>query len=106
VVGIGNIYANEALFLAGIRPQHAASRLSRPRCARLADAVKTILHAAIDAGGSTLRDFVDSSGHPGWFQQQHAVYGRANENCRNCGSLIRVDRASGRATYWCPHCQK
>lgn len=104
VVGVGNIYANESLFQAGIRPQRAAGRLTRPQCERLAQAVKSVLTAAIAAGGSTLRDFVDGSGHPGWFQQQHFVYGR--KNCRVCGSLIRLDRHSGRATYCCPTCQK
>lgn len=106
VVGVGNIYANEALFRAGIHPFTATGRLSRPRCERLAISIKTVLQEAIAAGGSTLRDFIDGSGHPGWFQQNHQVYGRAKQNCRVCGSLIRVDRDSGRATYWCPHCQK
>lgn len=104
VVGVGNIYANESLFQAGIRPQTAAGRLTRPRCERLAQAVKSVLTAAIAAGGSTLRDFVDGNGHPGWFQQQHFVYGR--KNCRVCGSFIRLDRHGGRATYCCPVCQK
>ncbi len=106
VVGVGNIYANEALFLAGIRPGLAAGRLSRPRCERLARAVKDTLTRAIAAGGSTLRDFVDGHGRPGYFQQSHYVYGRAGEPCRVCATPIRALRHASRATYYCPVCQK
>ncbi len=106
VVGVGNIYANEALFHAGIDPRLAAGRLSRPRCDRLAAAVKDTLARAIAAGGSTLRDFVDGQGNPGYFQQTYYVYGRAGEACRLCGHPIRVLRQNGRATYLCPLCQK
>lgn len=106
LVGVGNIYANEALFHAGIDPRTRADRLSRPRCARLAGAIKETLARAIEAGGSTLRDFVDGHGHPGWFQQTYRVYGRAGHPCANCGALIRTLRQSARATYFCPNCQR
>lgn len=106
VVGVGNIYANEALFHAGIHPLAEAGKLSRPRCRRLAEAVRTTLERAIEAGGSTLRDFVDSRGEPGYFQQTYYVYGRTNEPCRVCGAPIRLIRLGNRATYYCPTCQK
>jgi formamidopyrimidine-DNA glycosylase len=105
LVGVGNIYANEALFRAGIDPRLAAGALSRPRCKRLAQAIKEILTLAIDAGGSTLRDFVDGHGHPGWFQQSYRVYGRAGLPCTVCGSSIRTLRQNARASCWCPRCQ-
>ncbi|MEW5788157.1 MAG: bifunctional DNA-formamidopyrimidine glycosylase/DNA-(apurinic or apyrimidinic site) lyase [Pseudomonadota bacterium] len=106
VVGIGNIYANEALFQAGISPRQAAGRLSRPRCDILAAAVQDTLTRAIAAGGSTLRDFVDGQGNPGYFQQQYFVYARAGEPCRRCATPIRLVRQGGRASYFCPNCQK
>jgi formamidopyrimidine-DNA glycosylase len=106
LVGVGNIYANEALFRAGIHPLSPAGRLSRPRCARLAEAIKATLTAAIEAGGSSLRDFVDGHGNPGYFQQTYQVYGRAGEPCRECGNPIRTLRQGGRATYFCPACQR
>ncbi len=105
VVGVGNIYANEALFRAGIRPQLAAGRLTLPRCAALAKAIKETLRAAIKAGGSTLRDFVNSAGEPGYFQQNYFVYGRAGEPCRTCGTAIRQVRQGPRSSFYCPHCQ-
>ncbi|MBZ0104601.1 MAG: bifunctional DNA-formamidopyrimidine glycosylase/DNA-(apurinic or apyrimidinic site) lyase [Sulfuricella denitrificans] len=106
VVGVGNIYANEALFRAGIRPALPASRLGRDRCHRLAQIVKEVLELAIAAGGSSLRDFVDSSGKPGYFQQQYFVYGRAGEPCLVCTSPIQLLRQGQRSTFYCPHCQK
>jgi formamidopyrimidine-DNA glycosylase len=106
VVGIGNIYANEALFQAGIDPRLAAGRLSRPRCDRLAAAIRDVLQRAIAAGGSTLRDFVDSRGEAGYFQQEYFVYDRAGLPCRRCGSPIRALRQGGRGSYLCPVCQK
>jgi formamidopyrimidine-DNA glycosylase len=106
VVGIGNIYANEALFHAGIHPRLAAGRLSRPRCDRLAAAIRETLRKAIDAGGSTLRDFVDGEGRPGYFQQTYFVYGRTGEPCRLCGHPIRQEAQGGRSTFFCPVCQK
>lgn len=106
VVGIGNIYANEALFHAGIRPGMAAGRLSRARCERLAAAIRDTLRRAISAGGSSLRDFVDGHGKPGYFQQTYFVYGRAGETCRTCGGPIRQVAQGGRSTFYCPACQK
>lgn len=106
IVGIGNIYANEALFHAGIDPRTPAGRLSRRRCQALVEAVRATLERAIAAGGSTLRDFVDSSGRPGYFQQDYAVYGRAGEPCRRCGTPIHSLRQGGRASFLCPTCQK
>lgn len=106
VVGIGNIYANEALFRAGILPTRAARRISRLRLGRLVDAVRQTLTDAIAKGGSTLRDYVDSEGRPGYFQQSYFVYGRAGEQCRVCDSRIRRSRIGGRSTYSCPRCQR
>ncbi len=106
IVGLGNIYANEALFHAGIDPGLAAGRLSRARCARLASAIQNILQRAIAAGGSTLRDFVDGQGKPGYFQQTYSVYGRAGQPCRQCGAAIGHTRQAGRSTFFCPGCQK
>jgi len=106
LAGVGNIYANEALFHAGIHPLLAAGRLSRPRCDKLAVAVRDTLTRAIAAGGSSLRDFVDASGNPGYFQQSYFVYERAGEPCRACGTSIRRIRQGGRSTYFCPRCQK
>ncbi|MEP6996302.1 MAG: bifunctional DNA-formamidopyrimidine glycosylase/DNA-(apurinic or apyrimidinic site) lyase [Betaproteobacteria bacterium] len=105
VVGTGNIYANEALFRAGIRPTRAANRVSRERLARLIVAVRETLAAAIAKGGSTLRDYVDSNGDPGYFQLEYNVYGREGLPCRVCGEPIRAMRQGGRATYFCRSCQ-
>jgi formamidopyrimidine-DNA glycosylase len=106
VVGVGNIYANESLFRAGIRPNRAAHRVTRAQYARLADAVRDTLTQAIAKGGSTLRDYVDSNGEPGYFQLDYYVYGREREPCRVCGSPIRSLRLGGRATLYCPSCQR
>lgn len=106
LAGVGNIYANEALFHAGIHPLLAAGRLSRSRCVRLAAAIRDTLTRAIAAGGSSLRDFVDGQGNPGYFQQSYFVYERAGEPCRACGTSIRRIRQGGRSTYFCPRCQK
>jgi formamidopyrimidine-DNA glycosylase len=106
VVGVGNIYANESLFRAGIRPTLSASRVSKARLARLIDAVRATLSEAIAKGGSTLRDYVDSAGEPGYFQLEHFVYGRAGEPCRACATPIRLTRQGGRATAYCPTCQR
>jgi formamidopyrimidine-DNA glycosylase len=105
VVGVGNIYANEALFRAGIRPQTPAERLSRARCERLVQEVRDVLRAAIEKGGSSLRDFIHSDGSSGYFQQHYFVYGRAGEACRRCGSAIRKIRQGQRSSFWCAHCQ-
>jgi len=106
VVGIGNIYASESLFRAGIRPAMAARRLTRAHCARLVAAVRGTLEDALAAGGSTLRDYVSSDGSPGCFQQQYFVYGRGGAACRRCGAPIRQLRQSQRSTYYCPQCQR
>jgi formamidopyrimidine-DNA glycosylase len=106
VVGVGNIYANESLFRAGIHPARAANRVSRVRLGRLVDAVRETLTDAIAKGGSTLRDYVDSSGKQGYFQLEYYVYGRAGEPCRVCGASIRARRVGGRATCFCPLCQR
>jgi formamidopyrimidine-DNA glycosylase len=105
VVGVGNIYANESLFTAGIHPRLRARRLTRARCARLVNAVRETLLAAIAAGGSSLRDFVHSDGASGYFQQHYYVYGRAALPCRVCGSGIRVARIGQRSTFYCSTCQ-
>lgn len=106
VVGVGNIYANEALFRAGIRPQLAAKKLSLPRCAKLVQSIQQTLRAAIKLGGSTLRDFVNSSGEPGYFQQHYFVYGRAGEPCRKCGTTIKQIKQGQRSSFYCPQCQR
>jgi formamidopyrimidine-DNA glycosylase len=106
LVGVGNIYANESLFRAGIHPETPAGRLSRPRCARLAASIRSTLEQAIQAGGSTLRDFVDGEGKPGYFQQSYAVYGREGAPCRVCGATVQSIRQGNRATFFCRTCQK
>ena len=106
VVGVGNIYASEALFLAGIRPTLAASRVSRPRALRLHAAVRDVLARAVERGGSTLRDFSNIDGQSGYFQLEATVYGRGGEPCRVCGTPIRQIRQGQRSTYFCPTCQK
>jgi formamidopyrimidine-DNA glycosylase len=105
VTGIGNIYASEALFHAGIHPSRAAGRIALPRYERLAGAIRDTLERALAAGGSTLRDFVGSDGRPGYFQRESAVYGREGEACRACGTAIRASRQGARSTYYCPRCQ-
>ncbi len=106
IVGVGNIYASEALFRAGIRPQTRASRVSIGRCAKLVAAIKRTLRAAIRAGGSTLRDFVGGEGEPGYFQTRYRVYDRAGLPCRRCTTPIRRIVQGQRATFYCPSCQK
>ena len=106
VAGVGNIYASEALFRAGIHPARRAGSLSLARCERLAAAVRDVLGQAIAQGGSTLRDFVDSRGEPGYFQQSHQVYGRTGEPCVRCGSAVRHLRQGQRSTWYCPRCQR
>ena len=106
VVGVGNIYASEALFLAGIRPTVSAARISRPRAERLHGAIRDVLQRAVTKGGSTLRDFSNAEGQAGYFQLEAMVYDRAGEPCRVCGTPIRTIRQGQRATYFCPHCQK
>ena len=106
VVGVGNIYAAEALFRAGIHPLRAAGKVSRERYARLAEAIKAILAHAIARGGTTLRDFLNPDGAPGYFEQELFVYGRDGEPCRQCGALIHTLRLGNRASCYCPRCQR
>jgi formamidopyrimidine-DNA glycosylase len=106
IVGVGNIYANESLFRAGIDPRTPANRVSLERCARLARAIKHTLRAAIRAGGSSLRDFVGADGATGYFQQRYWVYDRGGQDCRRCGGAIRRLVQGQRSTYFCPGCQR
>jgi len=106
VVGVGNIYASEALFLAGIRPTTRASRLSRRRVARLHQAIREVLARAVAKGGSTLRDFSNANGDAGHFQLEAMVYGRAGQACKVCESTVRLIRQGQRSTFFCPTCQK
>ncbi len=106
VVGVGNIYANEALFRAGISPLNPAGKIGAVRYGRLADEIRATLLDAILAGGSSLRDFVDSSGKPGYFQQNYFVYGRADEPCLRCSSPVRQIRQGQRSSFYCPKCQR
>jgi formamidopyrimidine-DNA glycosylase len=106
VVGVGNIYAAEALFQAGIAPRRAAGRVSRGRYAALADAVKQILAHAIARGGTTLRDFLAPDGAPGYFEQELLVYGRAGARCTACKTPLRHAAIGQRASVWCPRCQR
>ncbi|OIQ79984.1 formamidopyrimidine-DNA glycosylase [mine drainage metagenome] len=105
VVGVGNIYASEALFRARISPKTPAGKLSRARCDRLAEEIRSTLKDAILAGGSSLRDFFGADGNPGYFQQQYFVYGRTGEPCRICGTNISSIRQGQRATFYCASCQ-
>lgn len=105
LVGVGNIYASESLFRARIHPLTPAGTLSLERCVALAEAVRQTLADAIDAGGSTLRDFVGGDGKAGYFQQQYFVYGRDTEPCRVCGGPVMREVIGQRSTFWCPRCQ-
>ena len=106
VVGVGNIYANEALFQAGIHPARACGRISRKRYDRLAEAVKEILRSAIDQGGTTLQDFRQADGNPGYFAQELKVYGHEDQPCPRCGNPIRQRTVGQRSSYYCPRCQR
>lgn len=106
LAGIGNIYANEMLYRAGIRPRRRADRLRRQEIERLARAVREILERAVRLGGSSISDFRDGEGRPGYFQMHHAVYDRAGSPCRRCGATIRRIVLSGRSSFYCPDCQK
>ncbi len=105
LAGIGNIYANEALFAAGIRPARSAGRISRDGYQRLARALRATLKRALRAGGTTLRDFRQSDGDPGYFQLSLKVYGRKDQPCPSCGTPIRARRLGGRTAFFCPRCQ-
>lgn len=106
VVGVGNIYASESLFRAGIRPGRAAGRLTRPDCERLAAAIKTTLQNAVNAGGSSLRDYVSTDGELGYFQLHTKVYDRAGLPCKVCGTPIQKRVIGQRSSFYCPACQK
>jgi formamidopyrimidine-DNA glycosylase len=106
IVGVGNIYASESLFRAGIHPGTRAGRLSLARCALLTSAIKVTLRAAIKAGGSSLRDFVGAEGQSGYFQNRHWVYDREGADCRRCGAAVRRVQQAQRSTFYCPGCQR
>ncbi len=106
VVGVGNIYASEALFRAGIHPGRAAKRISCARCERLVAAIKSVLAEAIEQGGTTLRDFYNGAGEPGYFKQRLQVYGRGGEACVKCGTAIRQIVQGQRSTWYCGRCQR
>ncbi|MFT4863755.1 MAG: formamidopyrimidine-DNA glycosylase [Pseudohongiellaceae bacterium] len=105
VVGVGNIYANEALFMAGINPKRQAGSVSKKRYSLLVDAIKTVLANAIQVGGTTLRDFTGSSGNPGYFKQSLNVYGRGKMTCVSCSNELKEIRLGQRTTVYCPKCQ-
>ena len=106
VVGVGNIYANEALFMAGIHPKRHAGKISKKRLQLLTAAIKEVLQHAITQGGTTLRNFVNSSGNPGYFKQQLRVYGRAEKPCLKCEQPLKEIRLGQRSTVFCKHCQR
>lgn len=106
IAGIGNIYAAEALWRAGIRPTRRGCHTSQARLRRLMEEVRTVLREAIDQGGTTLRDYATPDGNAGYFKVKLNVYGRAGESCPKCDTTLRDTRISGRATVWCPHCQR
>ena len=106
VVGVGNIYASEALFRAGILPRTPAKKISKPRLAKLVEAVRRVLTDSIEEGGTTLRDFLHSDGEPGYFKQRLFVYERKGEPCRVCGTPIQREKLGGRSSHWCPTCQQ
>lgn len=105
VVGVGNIYASESLFRAGINPARPAKKLTKVQSQRLAEEIKNTLNDALDAGGSSLRDFFGVDGNPGYFQQSYFVYGREGEPCRHCGNKILSIRQGQRSTFYCKKCQ-
>jgi len=106
VAGVGNIYANEALFRAGIHPGRSAGAISKARFRRLVEALRAVLGEAIDQGGTSLRDFREGEGKPGYFALSLDVYGRGGEPCRRCGATIQATRQGGRSTYFCGRCQR
>ena len=106
VVGVGNIYAAEALFAAGVSPLREAGKVSRERYAAIAQAVREILGYAIARGGTTLRDFISPDGAPGYFEQELSVYGRGGAPCPRCGRALKQATLAQRTTTWCGHCQK
>ena len=105
-VGVGNIYACESLFKAGISPKRQAGKVSDKRYEKLVRMIKEVLAKAIEQGGTTLRDFVQAEGKPGYFQQQLNVYGRTGESCQKCGSVIKQIKQGQRSTFYCGNCQR
>ncbi|MDX1519000.1 MAG: bifunctional DNA-formamidopyrimidine glycosylase/DNA-(apurinic or apyrimidinic site) lyase [Gammaproteobacteria bacterium] len=105
VVGVGNIYANESLFAAGIHPGRRAGRISQARYEQLADEIKSVLTLALQKGGTTLRDFIDGEGRPGYFRHELKVYDRTDQPCPVCNNPIRQQRIGQRSSFYCPHCQ-
>ena len=106
VVGVGNIYANEALFMAGIRPTRPAGKVTRAEFIRLVEAIQRVLAASIESGGTTLRDFLREDGAPGYFKQSLRVYDRAGAGCVRCAGVVKRSVLGQRATYFCPQCQR
>lgn len=106
VVGVGNIYANEALFMAGIHPQRAAGKVGQARYEKLAHHIKSVLTRAIEKGGTTLRDFIDANGKPGYFRIELKVYGKTGECCERCGGPIRSTIIGQRNSFYCRRCQR
>lgn len=106
IAGIGNIYADESLFAAGLSPLRESGSLKPEECARLLSSIQAILHLAISQCGSSIRDYRDADGNAGAFQNSFAVYGRGGENCKKCGAILKKTRLSGRATVFCQNCQK
>jgi len=106
VVGVGNIYASESLFRARIDPQLPANKLSLAKCERLVTEIKATLNDALNAGGSSLRDFFGTDGNPGYFQQEYFAYGRTDKPCKVCGKPIKTVRLGQRSTFYCAYCQK
>jgi formamidopyrimidine-DNA glycosylase len=106
VVGVGNIYACESLFKAGISPKRSAGKISKARYQKLLEVIKEVLAAAIEQGGTTLKDFVQAEGSPGYFQQQLNVYGRADEPCLVCNSPVKKMTQGQRSTFYCAKCQR
>ena len=106
VTGIGNIYANETLFSAKVSPLRPAAELTKAECRRLCDAAKAILRRAIDAGGTTISDFLNVDGSEGKFVQELKIYGRSGQPCPVCGAMVECVRQGGRSSFYCPKCQK
>ena len=106
VAGVGNIYANEALYMAGLNPRRAAGHISRQKYLLLDEVIREVLNDAITEGGTTLRDFVNGNGEPGYFRLQLNVYGKTGEPCISCRARIREIRQGQRTTFYCPVCQK
>ena len=106
VVGVGNIYACESLFIAGIHPELSAQNLTQKQCERLVKVIKEVLTKSIIQGGTTLKDFIQPDGKPGYFAQVLQVYGRKGKECHDCGAIIETKVVGQRNTYFCPKCQK